>query len=148
MADEKGRSVNLLLVEDNEGDVRLVEEALAELSVDCSLCVVQDGREALDYLYQRGDYESASRPDLVLLDLSLPKRDGLEVLEELSTTSTLQWLPVIVLSGSDAQNGVLQSYELGANAYFNKPVNPDDFLSLIKSIVEMWATFGRFPHEE
>lgn len=147
MADDTGR-LDVLLVEDNEGDVRLVEEALTEHALVRSLSVVTTGREALAYLLQRGDYESAARPHLTLLDLNLPQVDGHELLEELSTNPTLQRLPVIILSGSDAAADITQSYERGANAYFGKPVDPDEFLSLVQSIVELWGTFGRFPRED
>src|SRR6185295_5997916 len=107
-------SINILLVEDNAADVRLTEEALEEAKVLNSLSVVEDGEAALDYLYQRGRYSSVARPDLVLLDLNLPKRDGREVLEIMKSDEKLKSIPVVVLTGSTAESDILRSYKLKA----------------------------------
>lgn len=142
---DRSEPFEILLVEDNQGDVTLITEALKESPVESSLRVLSDGREALDYLQQRGDYEAASRPDLILLDLNLPVVSGIDVLEELDDEPPLDLIPVVVLTGSENSNEITTSYEFGASAYFVKPVDPDDYMALIRSIVELWGQYGRLP---
>ncbi|GAA0678621.1 response regulator [Natronoarchaeum mannanilyticum] len=139
--------IDVLLVEDNPGDVRLTEEAFAEAKISNDLHVVRDGESALDFVYRRGDYESAPTPDLVLLDLNLPKIDGTEVLEEIKTDDALKRIPVIVLTSSSAEEDIVESYELHSNAYLTKPVDPDEFVELVQSFEEFWFTLVKLPPE-
>lgn len=140
-----GEPIDILLVEDNPGDVRLTEEAFKECSINNTLSVVTDGEAALDFLFQREEYGDAPCPHLVLLDLNLPKIEGRDVLEEIRNDDELKRLPVIVLTGSEAQMDVVESYELNANAYITKPVTPDNFVELIQSFEEFWFTVVRLP---
>lgn len=136
--------LELLLVEDNPGDVTLIEEALEDSSVDTALRVVSDGREALDYLHQRGDYEAAPIPDLLFLDLSLPAASGFEVLDALEDPP-LDRIPVMIVTGSASSDDVARGYELGANAYFVKPADPEEYIELVRSAVKLWAEFAELP---
>lgn len=140
-------SVDILLVEDNPGDVRLTKEAFAEAGLDNALLVARDGAEALDFLYQRQDHEEAPFPDLVLLDLNLPKVDGLEVLETLKSDERLARIPVIVLTSSEAEEDVAESYERYSNAYLTKPVDPAEFVELVRSFETFWLSLARLPPE-
>ncbi|QLG60956.1 response regulator [Halorarum salinum] len=140
-----GEPIDILLVEDNPGDVRLTEEAFAEARLNNTLHVATDGAEALDFLHRRGDHESAPRPALVLLDLNLPKVDGLEVLEEIRDAPDLTSIPVIVLTSSEAEEDVVRSYELHTNAYLTKPISPDEFVDLVRSFEDFWFTLVRLP---
>jgi CheY-like chemotaxis protein len=141
----EGEPIDILLVEDNPGDVRLTEEAFKEGYINNELHVVWDGEEALDFLFRRGDYQDAPCPNIVLLDLNLPKIDGHEVLEEIRNDDDLNRLPVVVLTSSDAQEDVVESYELNSNAYLTKPVTPDDFVDLVETFEEFWFTMVRLP---
>ena len=132
------RTVNILLVEDNPGDVRLTQEAFKEGNMPVNLGVVMDGVEALRYLRKQHPYESVPTPDLILLDLNLPKRDGREVLEEIKTDTKLRHLPVVVLTTSNSEQDILRSYNLYVNCYINKPVDFDKFFDIIKKIEEFW----------
>lgn len=147
MTASHGDGLELLVVEDNPGDVAMIEGAIASAAADWSVSVVTDGEDALSILRRRGDYETASRPDLVLLDLNLPRRRGTEVLAAMDGDAQLGTIPVVVLSGAESETDVTRSYELGANAYFVKPVDPEAYTSLVRSIVELWAEHGRFPGE-
>lgn len=140
--------VDILLVEDNPGDVRLTREAFKEGRINNDLHVVTDGEAALDFLYQRGEHESAPEPDLVLLDLNLPRIDGLELLERIRDDPDLTRIPVIVLTSSEAEEDVVQSYELHSNAYLTKPVNHREFVDLVRSFEEFWFELVRFPPKE
>lgn len=137
----------ILLVEDNPGDVRLTEEAFKQGRIENDLYVVSDGNEALDFLYRRDEYADAPRPDLILLDLNLPRKDGEEVLEELKADSELRSIPVIVLTSSRAEEDVVRSYELHANAYLTKPVDPDDFIETVRAFEKFWFSVVRLPPE-
>ncbi|ELY58932.1 response regulator [Natronolimnohabitans innermongolicus] len=138
----------ILLVEDNPGDVRLTEEAFKQGRIENDLHVVSDGNEALEFLYQRGQYEDVPRPDLILLDLNLPRKDGEDVLEELKGDSELRSIPVIVLTSSRAEEDVVRSYELHANAYLTKPVDPDDFIETVRAFEKFWFSVVRLPPED
>ncbi|MDQ2050061.1 response regulator [Natronolimnohabitans sp. A-GB9] len=138
----------ILLVEDNPGDVRLTKEAFKQGRIENDLHVVSDGNEALAFLYQRGEYEDAPRPDLILLDLNLPRKDGEDVLEELKGDSELRSIPVIVLTSSRAEEDVVKSYELHANAYLTKPVDPDDFIETVRAFEKFWFSVVRLPPED
>ena len=131
-------SIEVLLVEDNVGDVRLTKEALRDAKVRNNLHVVPDGVEAMAFLRRQGRYAGVPRPDLVLLDLNLPKKGGLEVLEEIKTDDALQHIPVVILTTSQAEQDVVQSYRRRANAYVTKPVDLEQFLKVVGSIEQFW----------
>jgi len=143
------RPVEILLVEDNPGDVRLTKEALKEAKIYNNLSVVEDGVEAVAYLYQEGKYKAASRPDLILLDLNLPKKDGREVLEIIKSDHMLKRIPVVVLTTSKAEQDILKVYDLYANCYITKPVDLGQFMSVVKSIEDFWLSIVKLPrHQE
>jgi CheY-like chemotaxis protein len=131
----------VLLVEDNPGDVRLVEEAFDEVDSGSTLYTVADGEEMLDFLHDRGEYESVPTPDLVLLDLNLPDRHGTELLERVQEDSALRRLPVVVLTSSEEREDVMECYRNDANAYLTKPNDHEGFVSLVESLDAFW--FGR-----
>jgi CheY-like chemotaxis protein len=132
------RPVQILLVEDNPGDVRLTIEALKEAKVLNKLTVVKDGIEALSLLRRQGEHARAARPDLILLDLNLPKKDGREVLAEIKADDNLKHIPVVILTTSQDEQDVLKSYNLYANCYITKPVDLDQFIKVVKSIEDFW----------
>ena len=137
--------VEILLVEDNPGDVRLTREALKEGKVYSNLYWVKDGVEAMDFLRRKGRHAGAVRPDIVLLDLNLPKKDGREVLEEIKTDEDLKRIPVVVLTTSKAEEDVLRTYNLHANCYVTKPVDLEKFIVVVKSIDRFWLTVVTLP---
>jgi len=139
------KPVEILLVEDNPMDVIVTREALNEGKVCNNLNVVQDGEEAIDFLHRKGGYASAPRPDVILLDLNLPKKDGREVLSEIKNDPALRDIPVIVLTTSKAEEDVLKSYQLHANCFITKPVNLDQFTTVIKSIEGFWFEIVKLP---
>jgi two-component system, chemotaxis family, response regulator Rcp1 len=141
------RPISILLVEDNPGDVRLTREALREGKVQSELQVARDGVEALDLLSRRGPYANAPRPDLILLDLNLPRKDGRELLAELKADETLRRIPVVVLSTSRAEEDIRRSYDLHANCYITKPVDLDRFIEVVKSIDAFWLGVAELPTE-
>jgi two-component system, chemotaxis family, response regulator Rcp1 len=137
--------LRLLVVDDNPADVGLTREALAKSRHYTEIESVQDGAEALAFLDRRGKYSSAIRPDLVLLDLNLPKRDGLSVLAAMRAGAELRRIPVVIFSTSRLAKDIVRSYELGANCYVSKPGNLNDFFSAVKSIEEFWCGFACLP---
>jgi CheY-like chemotaxis protein len=137
--------VTILLVEDNEGDVRLTREALEEGRVANRLIVARDGMEALSILRQQGTYSDSPRPDLILLDLNLPKKDGRAVLAVIKADPNLMRIPVVVLTTSKAEEDILRTYDLHANCYITKPVDFEKFVTVVKSIDEFWLTVVRLP---
>jgi CheY-like chemotaxis protein len=137
--------VDVLLVEDDPGDVVLIKEAFEYNKVHNALHIVSDGVEALEFLYQRGRYEGAPRPDLVLLDLNLPRKDGREVLEEVKADRDLRTIPVVVLTTSEAEEDILRSYDLHANAYVTKPVDFDRFIEVVRLIDDFFVTVVKLP---
>lgn len=139
-------SIEILMVEDNPGDVRLTKEALKAAKMLNTLHVVEDGEAALDYLYQRGQYSMASRPDLILLDLNLPKKDGREVLATIKADDTLKSIPVVVLTTSNAEVDILKAYKLNANCYVTKPVDFERFAEIVRTIEDFWLTVVTLPH--
>ena len=139
------RPVEILLVEDNPGDVRLTQETMKDFKVLNNLSVVGDGVEAMAFLRQEGRYANASRPDLILLDLNLPKKDGREVLKEVKLDQQLKRIPVVVLTTSSAEQDILNTYELHANCYITKPVDLDQFITVIRSIENFWFTIAKLP---
>ncbi len=142
----KSQPIEILLVEDNPADVRLTVEALREGKVLNNLHVAKDGIEALDFLHQRGDYQSAVRPDLILLDLNLLRLSGQEVLQQIKTDDSLMCIPVIVLTTSEAEEDILSSYGLHANCYICKPVGLEKFLEVVKTIEDFWLTIVTLPN--
>ncbi|OGS46226.1 MAG: response regulator [Elusimicrobia bacterium RIFOXYD2_FULL_34_15] len=137
--------IEILLVEDNPADIRLTTEALKEEKVYNKLNVVTDGVEAMAYLNKEGKYAKATRPDLILLDLNLPKKDGREVLKEIKTDDKLKSIPVVVLTVSKSDEDILKSYNLHANSYITKPVDLTQFIKVAKSIQEFWLTIVKLP---
>jgi CheY-like chemotaxis protein len=142
---ENGKIIDILLVEDNPGDIRLTREVLKEGKISNTLNVVTDGEEALKYLMKEGEYTNALSPDLILLDLNLPKIDGRQVLEHIKNHPKLKIIPVIVLTTSEAEKDVLDMYENHANCYITKPVDFDQFISVIKTIEDFWLTLVKLP---
>ena len=142
---EHCRPIEILLVEDNPGDVRLTQEALREGKVRNHLHVAADGVEAMAFLRREGKHAHAPQPDLVLLDLNLPKKGGREVLAEIKEDPDLRRIPVVILTVSKAEEDVLKSYNLHANCYITKPVNLDQFLEVVKSIEDFWLTVVMLP---
>lgn len=139
------KAVDILLVEDNPGDIRLTQEAMKEARLTNTLHVARNGVQAMDFLHQRGEFQEAPRPDLVLLDLNLPQLSGREVLKQMKDDAVLRRIPVIVLSTSEANRDVLESYDLHANCYINKPVDFDEFLRLLVSIESFWFQLVKLP---
>ena len=140
-----GEPVEILLVEDNAGDYRLTKEALKEGKVYNNLHWTQDGVDALDFLNRRGKHAGAPRPDIILLDLNLPRKDGREVLEEIKSDEVLKRIPVVVLTTSKAEEDVLKSYDLHANCYVTKPVDLDKFIVVVQSIDRFWLSVVTLP---
>lgn len=141
----QGMRIDVLLVEDNPGDVRLTREAFREANASIRLHVASDGMEAMAFVRQEGAHVDAPRPDLILLDLNLPKMDGREVLAQIKRDDFLRTIPTIILTTSGAQADILRSYQLHANAYVSKPLQLDAFQSLVSSINEFWLTKARLP---
>lgn len=139
------RAVEILLVEDNPGDIRLTTEILKDAKLYNNINVVRDGVEALDFLYRRGDFADAVRPDLILLDLNLPRKDGREVLEEIKSDPALKNIPVVVLTTSSAEQDILKSYALHANCYITKPVDLEQFSRIVASIEQFWFSIVTLP---
>ncbi|MCI4042272.1 response regulator [Streptomyces sp. TRM75563] len=137
--------IEVLLVEDDPGDELMTREAFEDNKIRNTLHVVRDGQEALDFLYRRGEHAEAPRPDLVLLDLNLPKYDGRQVLEQIKGDPELSLIPVVVLTTSSAEEDILRSYKLHANAYVTKPVDLDQFIAAVRQIDEFFVTVVRLP---
>jgi CheY-like chemotaxis protein len=143
---EKGKPIEILLVEDSPGDARLVQENLKEAKVRNNLNIVADGVEAMAYLRKEGQYKNAAAPDMVLLDLNLPRKDGREVLAEMKEDEKLKRIPVVVLTISQAEEDVFKSYNLHANAYVTKPVDLKQFMLAVKAIEGFWLTVVKLPN--
>lgn len=137
--------IEILLVEDNPGDARLTTEALIESNFFRGVHLVRDGVEAVDFLRHQGDYRRAPRPDLILLDLNLPRKDGREVLAEIKSDDDLKSIPVVVLTTSRSEEDVLRSYKLNANSYVTKPIELDQFMDTVKAIHGFWLTTATLP---
>lgn len=137
--------IEILMVEDNPGDVRLAQEALKGGKVWNNLHVVEDGVSALDFLYRREPYGEAPRPDMILLDLNLPRKDGREVLATIKADKRLQSIPVIVLTSSQAEEDILRAYHLSANCYITKPVDFGQFIKIVRTIEEFWLMIVALP---
>ena len=139
--------IEILLVEDNAGDVRLTQEALREGKVKNNLAVARDGEEAIKMLRREPPFENATRPDLILLDLNLPRKDGRQVLQDIKSDPKLQMIPVVVLTTSNADADIMKSYQLHANCYITKPVDLEQFITVVKSIDDFWLSIVRLPAE-
>jgi len=139
------RPIEVLLVEDNPGDIRLTVEAFKENKMLNNLNVVKDGLEAMAFLHRQDQYSDAPRPDLILLDLNLPKKDGRQVLAEIKSDDSLKSIPVVILTTSDADEDILKSYELHANCYIKKPVDIEQFFDVVKSIEDFWVAVVILP---
>lgn len=139
------RPIEILMVEDNPGDVRLTREALKDAKVSNKLHVVEDGVAALDFLYRRDGYDAAPRPDLILLDLNLPRKNGREVLEEIKQDEHLKTIPVVILTTSQAEEDVVRAYRLHANCYIAKPVDFAQFNKIVRTIGDLWLTIVTLP---
>jgi len=139
------RPVEILLVEDNPGDVRLTREALREGKVRNNLYVVEDGVEAMAFLRREGEYTDAVRPDIILLDLNLPRKDGREVLADIKADEALRRIPVVILTTSTAEEDLLKTYDLHANCYIPKPVDLDQFIKVVKSVEDFWFSIVKLP---
>ncbi len=139
------RSIEILLAEDNPGDVRLTREALKENKVQNNLHVASDGVEAMEFLRKIGRHANAPTPDLVLLDLNMPRKDGREVLAEIKADAHLRKIPVVILTTSEAESDVLKSYDLHANCYITKPIDLNRFIEVVKSIQEFWFSIVKLP---
>ena len=137
--------IHILLVEDSEGDIRLVKEALKTNKLHNHLSICMDGEEASDFLYRRGQYADVNRPDLILLDLDLPKKNGKELLNEIKADKDLKRIPVVVLTSSDADTDIANSYDLHANCYITKPVVFEKLAEVVKAIDFFWLSIVRLP---
>ncbi|MFB3765617.1 MAG: response regulator [Methanotrichaceae archaeon] len=137
--------IEILMVEDNPGDVRLAQEALKDSKVINRMSVVVDGIEALEFLRKQGKYKNAPDPDMILLDLNLPRKDGREVLAEIKGDPQLKHIPVVVLTTSEAEQDIVRSYNLHANCYIVKPVGLDEFMEIVSSIEDFWLTIVKLP---
>ncbi len=142
---EPGRPVEILLVEDSPGDVRLTQENFRDSKIRNNLWVVNDGEEAMDFLRRQGKYVSAVRPNLIVLDLNLPKIDGHEVLAQIKADEELKRIPVVILTNSKAEEDVLRTYNLHANCYITKPLGLEQFTKVVQSIEDFWLTMVRLP---
>jgi chemotaxis family two-component system response regulator Rcp1 len=135
----------ILLAEDSPAEVRLMQEVIKECGLDCNLHVVEDGSQVMDFLMHGSGFESAPRPDIILLDLNMPKEDGYDVLTEIKSRRDLRLIPVIVLSSSNSNRDIRSAYQLNANCYINKPSSMSDFVKVIKSIGDFWFNTVKLP---
>ena len=142
-----GRPIEILLIEDNAGDARLATEALREAKVRNHLYWMPDGESALAFLRRQGPHANAARPDLILLDLNLPRKDGREVLQEIKADVNLRRIPVVILTTSQAQEDILRAYNLNANCYISKPVDLEQFIKVVRSIEDFWLSIVKLPSE-
>ncbi len=140
------KEIEILLVEDSLGDARLTIEAMEENKISNRMHHVKDGVEAMDFLHKQGEYSDVSRPDLILLDLNMPKMDGREVLQQIKQDDDLKRIPVVILTTSQAEEDIVKSYDLNANCYISKPVDLDQFLEVIKSINNFWLSVVSLPN--
>ena len=140
-----GRPIEILLVEDSPGDVRLTEEAMIDSRVKNKLNVVMDGEEAMRYLKRDGEYSDVNLPDLILLDLNLPRKDGREVLKEIKQDPELKKIPVVILTTSRSEQDIIKTYESHANCYISKPVDLEEFLRVVRSINDFWLSIVKLP---
>jgi CheY-like chemotaxis protein len=141
-----GEMIDILLVEDNEGDARLAREAMRGSKIRNTLHHVTDGEEAIAFLRKEGRYSAMPRPDLILLDLNLPKKDGRQVLAEIKEDESLKRIPVVILTVSSAEEDILKTYNLHANCYITKPIDLDQFMKVVRSVEDFWLTIVKLPN--
>lgn len=146
--DSSGRPIHVLLVEDNPGDVRLIREALTNDKIILDLHVAVDGVEAWEFLKRRRKHASAPRPDIILLDLNLPKKDGQELLSDIKNDDALKAIPVVVLTSSEAERDIVASYNNHANCYVTKPIDLNSFISIVRSVKDFWLAIVKLPPRE
>lgn len=142
---ENGQPVEILLAEDNPGDAKLTQKAFEQGNILNNLHIVEDGVEAMKFLRQQDEYQDKPRPDLVLLDLNMPRKDGWTVLEEIEADKDLRLIPVIVLTSSESESDIVKSYELQANAYLTKPVDYSGFMEIVQSLEDFWLSVVKIP---
>ena len=140
-----GSPIEILLVEDNPGDARLAQEALKEAKVHNNLYTVSDGVEAMSFMYREGKYADMPRPDVILLDLNLPRKDGREVLNEIKVDQDLKRIPVVILTSSQNEEDIVKTYDLHANCYITKPIDLNQFIKVVRSIEDFWLTIVKLP---
>ena len=145
---EQFKPIDILLVEDNPGDARLVKESLIDGKLKNTLHTVYDGVEAMDFLYKRNKFENETRPDLIILDLNLPKKNGYEVLKEIKEDEHLKRIPIVILTSSSAEEDILKSYNLHANCFISKPLDLSKFMEVVKSIEDFWVTIVKLPNHK
>jgi chemotaxis family two-component system response regulator Rcp1 len=145
---DNSKLVDILLVEDNEGDARLAKEAMRDSKIRNTLHHVSDGEEAMAFLRKEGQYAKVPRPDLVLLDLNLPKKDGRQVLAEIKNDDELKRIPVVILTVSSAEEDILKSYNLHANCFITKPIDLSQFMKVVRSVEDFWLTIVKLPNGE
>ncbi|MGB3480134.1 MAG: response regulator [bacterium] len=145
MTANTGKIIEILLVEDNPGDVRLAKEALHDSKIHNELHVVEDGIKAIEYLRKKGSYAKKTRPDLILLDLNLPKKDGREVLAEIKEDDDLKRIPVVILTISKDEEDIMKTYNLHANCYVTKPLDMKQFIKVVRAIEDFWFTIVKLP---
>ncbi len=145
MANSDFKLIDILVVEDNPGDARLIKEVVKAYKFRNSLTVVKDGIEAMDFLYKRGPYAGAPRPDLIFLDLNLPGMDGREVLAKIKSDNQLKRIPVVVMTMSQAEEDIIKSYSLHANCFVTKPIDLDQFVKVVESIEDFWFSLVKLP---
>ena len=143
--DNWGKPIEILLIEDNEGDILLTAKAFEEAKINNELRVCRNGQEGLDYLFRRGKYVDAILPDIILLDLNMPGISGQEVLEKIKNTEVINTIPVVILTTSESEKDIQESYQLHANSYIKKPVNFEQFVHIVKQIQSYWFTIVKFP---
>ena len=141
------KSIDILVVEDNAGDARLIKEVLNDNKIYSSLNIVRDGVEAMDYLKGRGKFKSSIKPDLIILDLNLPRKDGREVLAEIKSDDELKHIPVVIMSISQSEEDILKSYNLHANCFVTKPIDLNQFIKVVKAIQDFWFSVVKLPHK-
>ncbi len=145
MGDTIVKSIDILVVEDNAGDARLIKEVLNDNKIFSTLYMVTDGVEAMDFLKNNGKYKNSPKPDLIILDLNLPRKDGREVLTEIKTDENLKYIPIVIMTISQAEEDILKSYNLHANCYITKPIDLNQFIKVVKSIEDFWFSIVKLP---
>lgn len=145
MGEQILKNIDILVVEDNSGDARLITEVLNDNKIFGSLFIVNDGVEAMDFLRNKGKYKKYPKPDLIILDLNLPKKDGREVLAEIKTDESLKHIPIVIMTISQAEEDILRSYNLHANCFITKPIDLNQFIKVVKSIEEFWFSIVKLP---
>jgi two-component system, chemotaxis family, response regulator Rcp1 len=148
MQNESVRPIDILIVEDNSGDARLIQEVLHDGKVSNKLYLVNDGVKAMEFLHRKGEYSGAPMPDLIILDLNLPRKDGREVLAEIKEDKLLKKIPVVVMTISQAEEDILKSYNLHANCYVSKPIDLNQFIKVVKSIEDFWFSIVKLPPKD